>query len=280
MSVDAPPELHGADRMSVRTRGFFFAAAKLPARLVVEALTAHVNEIGLLLDAIPDPGVRRRLLALRGESSYLVACCDIDLGDPAGALSGLKATGEAALQADDQALTAITFDGHSYFRAFTGNHWQALGLVQTGLEASRASDSLGTLAYMQLRAAEEHAALGQTAKAVRAWGQAEKLYAGTDLDTDRDWNLLWLTPDCFDSVRALFCFSTGCADDAVPVARALTTRLGGSLGKSGAVALVNVALARMIRDRRKLATSARAFINDVESTQRQLDGLQLNHPAR
>ena len=174
ISVQPPAQLRGPERVQVRTRGFFYAAAKLPARLVIEALTYHVDHIGLLLDTIPDPGIRRDLTLISGEASYLVACCDIDLGDPAGALSGLKVASEAARQAGDPALTAITLDGHSHFRAFTGDHHGALALVTQGLGAAATAGSPGTLAYMQLRVAEEHVALGQTSQACHlpgAWDQ-------------------------------------------------------------------------------------------------------------
>lgn len=144
ISVYPPAQLRAAERMAVRTRGFFYAAAKLPARLVIEARTYHVDNIGLLLDAIPEPDVRRELTAVSGEASYLVACCHIDLGDPGSALNGLAVTGEAARQADDLALTAITLDGHSHFRAFTGDHREALDLVTQGLEAAQMVDSPGT----------------------------------------------------------------------------------------------------------------------------------------
>lgn len=311
MSVDAPAELRAPERMKVRTRGFFLAAAKLPARLVIESLTAHVSEIGLLLDAIADPEVRRELTLASGESSYLVACCDIDLGDPGSALNGLKVTGEAARVADDAALAAMTLDGHSHFHAFTGDHGKVLALVKQGLEKAKISGSPGTLAHMHLRAAEAHVNLGHLAQAAKEWEQAEISFARTDSLTDRDWTRLWTTPDCFASVRAYIYASTGRTDDAVPVALGVAPRLSGSLGKADAVALVNVALAlaiagewsaaasagrqaleaireaevrgsmprahalaQMIRDHGKLTPTHRAFIDDVEATQRQLDAFQ------
>jgi hypothetical protein len=56
---------------------------------------------------------------------------------------------------------------------------------------------------------KEHVAPGETGMAIRAWEQAEASYARTDLQADRDWIRLWLTPDCFHSVRAVIYASTG-----------------------------------------------------------------------
>jgi len=312
--VAAPDKLNGPDRIKVRTRGFFLAAAKLPARAVIDALASHVKDTGLLLATVSDSGLRKELTLASGEASYLVACCDIDLGDPERSLNGLKVTGEAAREADDAALAAITLDGHSHFHAFAGNRQKTLDLVNQGTEKAALSGSPGTLAHMQLRTAEAHVDLGHTAQAVRAWEQAEASFAETDLETDRDWTRLWTTPDCFESVRAFIYASTGRGDDAIPIARNLASRLSGALGKTDGVALINAALAlalagefsaaagvgrqalgaireaeargsmpraralgQMIRDQGKLTSAHRAFIGDVDATQRQLDALQRRH---
>lgn len=313
MSVETPAELPGPKRVVDRTRGFFLAATKLPARLLVETLSAHVMVISLLLESVRVPGERRDLTIASGETSYLIACCDVDLGDPGSALNGLEVTGEAAREADDAALAAITLDGHSHFRAFEGDRRKALDLVKQGLVKATASDSPGTLAHMQLRAAEAHAGLGHAVQAAKVWEQAESSFASTDLETDRVWTRLWLTPDCFASVRAFIYASTGREKEAVPVALGIVSRLSGdgALGKVDAVALVNAAIAlalagefsaaaragqqalvairdaevrgtmprarrvaQMIRDHGKLNRVHKAFLDDVEATQRQLDALQ------
>lgn len=311
LSVHPPDELRAAERIRACTRGFFLAAAKLPARLVIEALTAHAADIGLLLDAVPDPHVRRELTSLSGEAGYLLACCDVDLGDPGGALDGLGVTEKAARSVGDAGLAAMALDGHSHFRAFGGDRTGALALVQEGLQKAEESGSIGTRVYLELRSAEESVALGQIGRAARAWGRAEAGYVETDLGTDRDWTRLWLAPDCFDSVRAVIYASTGRADDAVAVARAVAGRLAGALGKSDAIALVNAAfalaaagefsaaasagrealqavraseatgcmprvdaLAQLIRGQGRITRSGRAFLDDAAATRRQLDALR------
>lgn len=101
------------------------------------------------------------------------------------------------------------------------------------------------------------------------------------------------------------------------IAKRIARRLDGALGKSDAVALVNAALAlaiggklttaatvgrqalqavraaeatgcmpraqvlaEMLRDRGRLSSASRVFIDDVEATQRQLDSLRLTPAVR
>jgi hypothetical protein len=308
ISVEAPAELRAIERMSVRTRGFFLIAAKLPARLVIEALTAHVNEIGLLLDAVSDPTQRRELTSVSGEASYLAGCCDVDLGDLDGALARLHTVGAAG----DLAMKAIELDGHSHFQAFHGDHERALCTVERGLRECSLSGSHGTIAHTWMRVAEEHLVLDHHDEAARAWDRAEASYAETDLWTDRNWVRLWLTPDCFASVRAVVYSATGRPDEAMLVAEEVASNLTGALGKADAIALVNAALAlattghltaasdvgrqalaavrtaetsgcmprarvleRILRERPKPASSTRAFLEELETTQHHLDGLTL-----
>jgi ATP/maltotriose-dependent transcriptional regulator MalT len=312
ITVEPPAEPRAIKRMSVRTRGFFLIAAKLPARLVIEALTAHVNEIGLLLDAVTDPVQRRELTSVSGEASYLAGCCDVDLGDLDGALARLEMVDAAAREADDLAMKAIALDGHSHFQAFQGGHELALATVTQGLQECALSGSRGTIAHMWMRVAEEHLALGHTDEAARAWDRAEASYADTDFWADRNWIRLWLTPDCFAAVRALVYSATGRPDEAVIVAEEVAGALAGALGKSDAVALVNAGLAlaasghvtraadtgrqamlavrtaetsgcmprarvleQMLREHPKPTSSSRAFFEELEATQHHLDGLTL-----
>lgn len=312
MSVQPPARLRGLERLRARTGGFFYAAAKLPARLVIETLTYHVNDIALLLDSIPDASVRRRLASDLGEATYLAACCHIDLGDQNGALSRLEMTSETARQSDDAALAAVALDGRSHLQVLRGDHQEALSLVAEGLEAAMAARSPGTLAYLHTRAAIEQLALGRSAQAVRSWAQAESCYAETDLTADRGWVRVWLVPDTFESLRAFLYSCTGRAEEAASVAEGVAARLSGARGKSDAVALVNAAfalatagkltrasrvgrqaleavraseaagcmpraqvVADMIRNRGRLTSSSRAYIGDVEATRRHLDALRL-----
>jgi transcriptional regulator with XRE-family HTH domain len=312
ISIQEPTELRAVERISTRTRGFFLAATKLPARLVIEALTAHAHEVKLLLDAIPDPVLRQELASVGGESSYLVACCNVDLGDLAGARGKLKVAGDVARQVKDTALSAIAVDGYSHLEAFKGNHRAALALVEQGTQASAMSGSLGTMAYMKLREAEEYNALGNPRAAAKVWEEAESFFAATDVQTDRNWIRLWLMPNGFDSVRTIIYSATGRRDEAVTVALALVDKLNGALGKSDAVALVNVThtlakagnhseaaeagqqalraireaeatgcmprlheLAESVRVSGRPAAAWRTFCDDLRATQRQFDGI---HP--
>jgi transcriptional regulator with XRE-family HTH domain len=241
-------EPHGPvlDQMAARTRGFYLVAAKLPAQLVIRALTAEVRDIELLLGAWQEDGERRRALtAIGGETSYLAACCDVDLGQVPGALDLLDTTAAAAKKAGDPALAAMALDGQSHFEAFRGRPRRALELVEQARSACPAEASTGTAAYLWLRTAEAHAALGEISQAARAWDRAEELYAGTNLAADRNWLQLWLGRDCFESVRAVIFAAIRRPKEAAVWADRVATRLAGQDGKTDAVALLNAALAQV-----------------------------------
>jgi tetratricopeptide (TPR) repeat protein len=241
-------EPHGPviEQMADRTRGFYLVAAKLPAQLVIRALTAEVRDIELLLGAWEEDAERRReLTAIGGETSYLAACCDVDLGQFAGALDLLDTTAAAAKKAGDPALAAMALDGQSHFEAFRGRPRRALELVEQARSACSAEVSTGTAAYLWLRTAEAHAVLGDISQTVKAWDRAEELYAETDLAADRNWLQLWLGRDCFESVRAVIFAATRRPKEAAVWADRVATRLAGQDGKTDAVALVNAALAQV-----------------------------------
>jgi transcriptional regulator with XRE-family HTH domain len=231
------------ERMAARTRGFYLVAARMPARLVIRSLTAHVREVTLLLDTIDDADLRRVLTVIGGEASYLAACCQADLGDLAETLNLLDTIELAAGKATDPALYAMAQDGRSHFQAMRGQHRRALELIWQGRNACPPTLSQGTAAYMWLRIAEERVNLGQLDEAVVAWRQAEKLYADVRHDTDRNWVNLWLSRDCFESVTAVIYASTGRAVEAAEVAERVVTRLAGADGKSDAISLTNAAIA-------------------------------------
>jgi tetratricopeptide (TPR) repeat protein len=238
-----PPAEPFTETMALRTRGFYLIAARLPARLVIRALTAHVHELTLLLNVVSDERLRRDLTVAGGESSYLAACCDVDLGDFPGALDRLDTIAAAAAIADDKALAAMAIDGQSHFQAAQGHHHRALQLVNEAREACPPDVSPGTVAYLWLHTAEEHACLDHTAEAAWAWRQAEEHYVLTDVAADRPWILLWLSRDCFESVKAVIYASTGRPREAAAIAGRIVIRLRGRDGKADAVCLVNASLA-------------------------------------
>jgi transcriptional regulator with XRE-family HTH domain len=231
------------ERMAARTRGFYLVAARMPARLVIRALTAHVREVTLLLDTIDDADLRRVLTVIGGEASYLAACCQADLGDLAETLELLDTIELAAGKATDPALYAMAQDGRSHFQAMRGQHRRAIELIRQGRNACPPTLSQGTAAYMWLRTAEERVNLAQLDEAVIAWQQAEKLYAGVHHDTDRNWVNLWLSRNCFESVTAVIYASTGRTVEGAEVAERVVTRLAGADGKSDAISLTNAAIA-------------------------------------
>jgi transcriptional regulator with XRE-family HTH domain len=239
-----PPSTPVIERMSDRIRGLYFVAAKLPARLVIRALTGHVRDLLLLLDAMEQQEQRRQPMIIGGESSYLAACCDVDLGRIPGALELLDTVALAAERAGDNALAAMGLDGQSHFAAFQGRRRRALELVEEARGLCTPELSAGTDAYLWLRTAEAHADLGHVAKTAEAWEWAEAGYAKTDLTDDRNWVRMWLGRDCWESVRAVIYASTRRPKEAVECAARVAARLTGQEGKTDAIALVNAALAQ------------------------------------
>lgn len=312
ISAQPPARLQAVERLLIRTSGFFYLATKLPARHLRDALAYHVDNMRWLLDAATCQDTRTKLTAAIGEATYLAACCHADLGHPDGALTKLKVTKMAADQADDPAMAAVELDARSRFQAFFGNHQKALSLAAHGLRAAQAANSPGTLAYMHLRTAEEHMALGHIPQAIGAWKEAESRYAETDVDADRNWTRLLLAPDCFTSVKAVISSVSGRTEEATSIAENVAAALGDAHGQNDAVALINASLAlatvgklttaaqvgraaleavrasgavgclhraqivaNLIRDRGRLTSLSRAYIEDVDTTQRYLDTVYL-----
>jgi hypothetical protein len=56
--------------MSARIRGLYLEAARIPARIVFRALTAHIHDVTLLLSSLDNDQMRRDLIVNSGES-----CC-------------------------------------------------------------------------------------------------------------------------------------------------------------------------------------------------------------
>lgn len=150
----------------------------------------------------------------------------------------------AAKQAEDPALAAMVLDGQSHFQASQRHHARALRLITQARESCPADASPGTAAYLWLRTAEEHVYLRQLAKATKAWQRAEQQYAATDLGADRNWIPMWLSQDCWESVRAVIYSATGHQQEAADAADHVAVRLAGATGKTDAIALVNAALAQ------------------------------------
>lgn len=244
ITAHSSAEMTAPERIPVRTRGFYLVTAKLPARLVTRALTRHAHEITLLLDAVDKPEQRRQLIVTGGESAYLAACCNVDLGDYCGAMRQLDTMEAAAGEVGDPPLAAMALDGQSHFQAAQRHHARALDLIGQALDACPADMSPGTIAYLWLRIAEEHVYLRQMSKAARAWQQAEDQYKLTDLAADRNWTGMWVSRDCWESVRAVIYSATGRPKDSAEAAERVAFRLAAADGKTDAVALVNAALAQ------------------------------------
>jgi transcriptional regulator with XRE-family HTH domain len=234
-------------RMVDCTRGFYILSAHLPVRLVNKALTRHARDIGLLLEGRTNgPQQRRELMVIAGETSYLAACCNVDLGDESGAMRQLDLMEIAAREADDRPLGAMALEGRSHFFGSRQQHRRALSCIEKAREMCAPEDSPGTAAYLWLRTAEVHVQLRQLSEAKAAWARADELYPDVRLDTDRNWVTLWAGPVSWESVRATIYAAVGRVHDAAEAADRVATALTGSEGKIDAIALVNAAHAQVI----------------------------------
>jgi transcriptional regulator with XRE-family HTH domain len=230
--------------LTVRTRGLFPVAGVVPARLVERALTRHAYDIGLLLSGTSSRSRRRQLIVASGETSYLAACCEVDLHDYPSAMQQTDTMAKAAREAGDTALAAMALDGQSHFQAAQRNHVKALELIEQARAAITPDEEPGTAAYLWLRTAEEYMYCGQSGNTAHAWRHAEEQYAAVDLARDRNWVRLWLSRDCFDSVRALIYSVTGRQHKARDLAEQVAVRLPEDQGKVGAITLTNLTLAQ------------------------------------
>lgn len=234
-------------RMADCTRGFYILSARLPATLVQKALTRHARDIGLLLEGRTNgPRQRRELTIIAGETSYLAACCNADLGDEPGAMRQLDLTDIAAREANDRPLGAMGLDGRSQFFGNRQQHKRALSCIGKAREMCTPEDSLGTAAYLWLRTAQVHLHLRQVSEAKAAWGRAEELYPDVRLSADRNWVALWLGPLSWESARATIYAATGRVHEAAETADRLATALTGSDGKIDAITLADAAHAQVI----------------------------------
>jgi tetratricopeptide (TPR) repeat protein len=265
-----PRATSAAEYLANVTRGFYLVIGRLPAKVVVRALTRHVQDVGRLLGDTADPAKRRELKVIAGEASYLAACCSVDLTDYAAAMRQLETMAKAASEAGDLPLAAMALDGQSHFQAAKGEHIRALHLVEQARESVSPEASPGTAVYLWLRTAEQHMYCRQRDQAAAAWAHAEALYPDVDLTTDRYWVRLWLSRDCFDSVRALLYAYTGRPDEARDTAERVAGRIARPEGKTDAIVLSNVALAltqiRQFKQAASAGTGALTAMRAAETT--------------
>jgi hypothetical protein len=174
--------------LEARSAGFHQLEEMVPAQALYKGLTAHLKEVGNLLNGLPsdsDDEFRARLIVAVGECSVLAGWLASDMGDATATRGFYDLAARAAGEADDPGIAACALAYRSYLPAINGAHGRARSLLGAALEAVPGDESPATRAWLSARYAEESAALGDTAQALTSWRTAEEAFSVADTDEDR-----------------------------------------------------------------------------------------------
>ncbi len=258
--------------MEARAAGFHLLDLVMPASLLFKALVAHLRELSTLLNGTttdPKDELRRRLIVVAGESSVLAGWAASDTGDAATARNYYETAERAAKEADDPGIAACVLGYRSYIPSTKGANGRARLLLTQALEtAERAKvPSPGTLSWLAARHAEESAALGDKAQALKSWHQAAEAYSVTDPDEDRVWTR-FLDQNRFDACRIATYARIGHLDQAQEIANVVLERLTQHDTKRAAIILEDIAVAHLTRgavtDAAHLAKDGLAVTRETE----------------
>lgn len=260
--------------MEARTAGFHNLEEILSAPALIKGVTAHLNEVSMLLNgagAGPDTPLGRRLITVAGETSVLAGWLASDIGDSVTARSYYDAAAVAARSAGDPAIAACALAFRSYVPSTRGNSGRARVLLAEALEAAPETASPATVAWIAARHAEESANVGDKAQALASWARAEEAFSVADPDEDRVWTR-FLDQNRFDSYRIATYSKTGKLDQAQEVATAVLARLTDPYRKTAAIIFEDAATALLARgavnEASQLAQNGLAIIRETGFTMR------------
>jgi transcriptional regulator with XRE-family HTH domain len=135
--------------MEARSAGFHHLEEIASAPVLLKGLTAHLREVSTLLNgSAGDVGsdLRRRLIAVAGESSVLAGWLASDIGDSATARNFYDTAAKAAKQADDPAIAACALAYRSYIPSTKGASGRARILLTEALENISETETPATVA--------------------------------------------------------------------------------------------------------------------------------------
>lgn len=234
--------------MEARSAGFHRLEEMMPAQTLFKSLAAHVKELSTLLNGTPnDPKdeLRRRLIAVAGESCVLAGWVASDMGSSATARNFYDTAERAAKEVNDLSIIACAYGYRSYIPSGKGNHGRARTLLGSALELLPSSQSPGTTAWLTARYAEESGALGDTTRARQSWAQADEVFSVADPQEDRVWTR-FMDENRFDSFRISVYSKTGKLDEAEETARSVIAGLPELDKKRAAIILGDIATAHLI----------------------------------
>jgi hypothetical protein len=145
--------------------------------------------------------------------------------------------------------------------------WRARALLGNALETVSGLDSPASVAWLAARHAEESAALGNQAQALRSWSQAAEAHDVADPEEDRVWTR-FMDQNRFDAFRISTFVGIGRLDDAHEAARVVMSRLVQSDRKKAAIILGDIASASLaqgaVDDAVRLAREGLVAVRETE----------------
>jgi hypothetical protein len=234
--------------VEARAAGFHSLDEIIPARSLFRGITAHLREVGTLLNATgadPESEPRARLLVVAGETSALAGWWASDLGDTAASRNLYQTAEKAAQEARDPAIIACVLGYRSYLPSVKGNHGRSRALLSDALEVLPAGASPTAASWLSARHAEESAALGDKQQAMRSLGHAEEAFSIADPDEDRAW-ARFFNQDRFDSCHvATYANIPGQLEKAEEIAGAILSRTPPTEEKRTVIILADIAAAHL-----------------------------------
>jgi transcriptional regulator with XRE-family HTH domain len=258
--------------LEARSAGFHQLEEMVPAQALYKGLTAHLKELGNLLNGMPsDPSdeSRTRLIIAVGESSVLAGWLASDMGDSTAVRSFYELAEKAAKEAGDPGIAACALAYRSYIPSTKGAHGRSRALLGAALEAVPGEKSPATLAWIAARHAEESAALGDTAQALTSWRKADEAFNLADTDEDRVWTH-FMDQNRFDSYHISTLANIRRLDEAQELAARVLVRLEQPDRKKAVIILEDIATAHLTKgsiiEASKVGRQALAVLKETEFT--------------
>jgi Helix-turn-helix domain len=179
----AGPRVDGevTNRLIDATAEMFIRGRHLPARLLAERLTGHLETLTAL---IPRAGAHRTaLMVAAGETAALAGWAAYDTGDVETALHYYKAAALAGREAGHPPVVALTM-GYASYAADASKAQEMLAAAQTHV---RGPGYATARAWLAGREAEEAAAAGDREAALRSLDRANTAYDYADPDAEQAW---------------------------------------------------------------------------------------------
>jgi len=169
------------DVLEATTAEMFESEEHIPARLMIDRLTAHLDTLTSLM---PHAGQYRAALAIAaGETAALAGWMEYDLGDRKKAAQYYNVAVQAGQAAGHGAVTALALGYGSY--AAPAN--RARGMLTEAQRHVRGPGYATASAWLAAREAEEAAVLGDREGAVRALERARAVFDYANPESEQAW---------------------------------------------------------------------------------------------